>query len=78
MSAKRPSYSAAVAAFCRSCIYDPEARGTWREQVAACADGRCPLHQLRPVPRACRKDGLLVPSCIASVRDKIEGGQRAA
>jgi len=48
----RPSTrGAAIAAFCKDCGHDPGARGTWREQVAACVAGNCPLHRFRPMPR---------------------------
>ena len=48
----RPSTrGAAIAAFCKDCGYDPGARGTWREQVAACPAGNCELHRFRPMPR---------------------------
>lgn len=41
---------AAIAAFCRQCIYDRDACGTWREQVAACGTTACPLWRFRPLP----------------------------
>lgn len=41
----------AIAAFCRQCIGDPGAAGTWREQVAICACRDCPLWRFRPLPR---------------------------
>lgn len=46
--------SQAIAAYCRECIYDPQAAGTWREQVAACACTDCPLWRYRPLPRNAR------------------------
>jgi hypothetical protein len=46
---------AAIAAYCKQCIRDPAAAGTWREQVAACPAVDCPLWRFRPV-----QDG---PSC---------------
>lgn len=39
----------AIAAFCRWCIHDPLALGTWREQVAVCACTDCPLWRFRPI-----------------------------
>lgn len=48
----RPSTrGAAITAFCKGCIYDPGALGTWREQTAACTDGGCALFAFRPIPR---------------------------
>lgn len=43
--------SHAINAYCRSCIYDPRAAGTWREQVAICQCVDCPLWTYRPLPR---------------------------
>src|SRR5690349_3930981 len=37
---------------CRDCIYDKEAAGTWREQVAQCSCVRCQLWSVRPAPTA--------------------------
>jgi hypothetical protein len=53
---KRPSLRAGIDAMCRNCIYDPGARGNWREQVQACSSGNCPLHPLRPISSASRLD----------------------
>lgn len=41
-----------IDAFCKSCIYDPHARGigTWKEQVAQCTACVCPLWRYRPRP----------------------------
>jgi len=41
---------AAIAAYCRQCIHDPAASGTWREQVATCTAANCPLWGFRPLP----------------------------
>jgi hypothetical protein len=53
---KRRSLRAAVDAMCRSCIYDPGARGNWREQVQACSSANCPLHPSRPISSASARD----------------------
>jgi hypothetical protein len=42
----------AIAAKCKSCIYDPISPGTWRAQVAECSSTNCPLHPFRPGPIA--------------------------
>ena len=34
---------------CRECIYDPYAKGAWREQVEACTSPVCPLFPVRPM-----------------------------
>jgi hypothetical protein len=39
---------AAVDAMCKACIFDRDADGTWRQQVAACTARTCPLYQVRP------------------------------
>ena len=45
------SLRAAIDAKCKSCIYDPLAGGTWREQVQGCSSADCPLHPFRPISR---------------------------
>ena len=35
---------------CRECVFDPEGRGTWREQVYMCAVPNCPFYSVRPRP----------------------------
>ena len=34
---------------CKSCIYDPYAAGTWRQQTTLCTVINCPFHEVRPV-----------------------------
>lgn len=41
----------AIRAKCKDCIYDPEAGGTWTEQVACCTSLDCPLWRFRPLSR---------------------------
>lgn len=45
---KRPSLRTRINAFCKSCIYDRYAAGTWREQVRDCTAPACPLFDVRP------------------------------
>lgn len=49
----RVSLRSAINDKCKSCIYDPHAKGlgSWREQVADCGGVNCPLYPVRPVPR---------------------------
>ena len=68
----RQSLRACVNAQCKSCIYDPLSAGTWREQVAACSNGGCPLFNVRPVPRDCTKGGGTCPAAVAAVCLKLE------
>ena len=51
----RPSLRAAIDAKCRSCLFDPGARGNWREQVSDCSSANCPLHPLRPISGAFKR-----------------------
>lgn len=51
----------AIAAYCRQCIHDPAAFGTWREQAAACPSTDCPLWRFRPI-----QDGPSSPDWIKS------------
>lgn len=43
-----PSLRKAINDKCRECLYDPKARGAWREQVTACTSPDCPLFPVRP------------------------------
>ncbi len=38
-----------INAKCKECIYDPYAKGAWREQVEACTSPACPLFPVRPL-----------------------------
>jgi hypothetical protein len=67
----RLSLRSTINAKCRECIYDPQARGAWREQVADCCSANCPLHPVRPVPRDCMQDGRICPVRVAEVRAKL-------
>lgn len=46
----RLSFRAAIDAKCKECVHDPDAPGTWREQVANCGGVNCPLYALRAQP----------------------------
>jgi hypothetical protein len=44
------SRTKAINDYCKGCIYDKKAPGTWREQVEACtSEGRCALWPYRPI-----------------------------
>ena len=45
---KRRGPKKAIAEKCRSCIHDPAAPGTWRQQVQLCSCYACPLWEHRP------------------------------
>jgi hypothetical protein len=71
MQPARPSLREAVNIKCKACIYDPQAKGAWREQVADCASSNCALHCVRPVPRHCMLDGQIDGAAVAAVRGKL-------
>lgn len=68
MAHPKSKYRDAVAAYCKSCNYDPLAPGNWREQVADCANANCVFFDLRPVPRKCLKGGVHDREAIAALR----------
>lgn len=45
----------AIYLHCKSCIYDPLAGGTWREQTENCTIVGCDLYQHRPITAKTRK-----------------------
>lgn len=71
--AAKPSLRSAINAKCRSCIYDPDAPGRWREQVAACCSSNCALHSIRPVPRSCMDGGRINPRATHAIADRLGG-----
>ncbi len=48
----RKSLRTAIDEKCRDCIYDPLAKGNWRQQVTLCSVYSCPLWEVRPVSSA--------------------------
>ena len=48
----RPSLRKCINNHCKTCIYDPKAAGTWRQQVTLCSVIACALHPVRPVTKA--------------------------
>jgi len=61
------SRAQAIAAKCRECVHDPLAKGTWREQAAACVSGNCALHPFRPMPRNVKTE-----EDLAALRSRLE------
>ena len=78
MSGARLPLRECVDAKCKECIYDPLSAGTWREQVAACTSGNCPLFDVRAVPRDCMSAGRINPCRVAQVRAKLNRAMEAA
>ena len=37
---------------CRNCIYDEQAKGTWRQQVTLCSVTSCAIYPVRPVTKS--------------------------
>jgi len=52
------SYKTAIKHMCKACVYDPQAKGTWREQVQDCSCPTCPLYDFRPLPIKTLKNDL--------------------
>jgi len=53
MAAKKSrSLRQAINAHCRSCVYDPQAAGTWLAQVTLCPCTGCELYGVRPTTDA--------------------------
>ena len=49
---KRPSLRKCINDHCKCCIYDPEAAGTWRQQVTLCPVTSCAFYPVRPVTKS--------------------------
>jgi hypothetical protein len=39
----------AIANHCKSCVYDPQCSGNWKQQVEACTITQCDLYEHRPL-----------------------------
>jgi hypothetical protein len=46
----------AIKLHCKSCIYDPQNKGTWIEQVEGCTVAKCELYEHRPLTAKTRKE----------------------
>lgn len=59
---------------CRQCAYDPQDRGTWREQVERCSTKSCALWVVRPVSgelqRQRRAESLILDNILDSLPDE--------
>ena len=53
------SRKAAIEQHCRDCIFDPNASGTWREQVRNCTSINCSLRPFRPTPYKTTPESLI-------------------
>ena len=67
----RPSLRKAIDAKCRECIYCPDEKGAWRQQVAACTVRYCPLFPVRPVPRDLMVRGTVDEAKADGLRERL-------
>lgn len=65
------SYKNAIRLKCIDCIHDNLAPGTALEQVADCPCFSCPLFPVRPLPRHCRKGGMIIEGAVATISAKL-------
>ncbi len=77
--APKMSRTIAINEYCKSCIYDPKAGGSWREQVEMCGSQHCPLWQHRPktvatinANRKCRSEGINLDALVDGLPDDDE------
>jgi len=49
------SLTSAVKQNCKDCTYDPSDKGTFLQQIEACAITVCALHEYRPLTRETRE-----------------------
>jgi len=61
---------------CKSCIYDPLAAGTWRQQVTLCSVTSCPLFPVRPVTKSAIPIPVLKYYCVPEAEYPIFGCSR--
>ncbi len=61
---KKPNLRRCVNDKCRSCIYDPQAAGTWRQQVTLCTVTNCALYPVRPTSKAPIPESVLDYYCV--------------
>ena len=60
----RPSPRKCINNHCKTCIYDPKAAGTWRQQVTLCPVSSCSLYPVRPVTKSD------IPECVLAYYDR--------
>ena len=74
---KKPNLRKSVDDKCRSCIYDPEAAGTWRQQVTLCSITKCPLYPVRPLTKSPIPHSVLKYYSVPEAEHPIYGCSRA-
>ncbi len=51
LTQQRISLRKSIDAHCKSCVYDKQAAGTWRQQVTLCPVRECSLYPVRPTTK---------------------------
>lgn len=65
------SYKEAVRRKCIDCGTDPLLPGTALEQIADCPCVKCDLYPVRPLPRQCRRGGVIDTAAIEAISAKL-------
>jgi hypothetical protein len=66
-----PSLRKRINQHCKSCVYDQNAAGTWRQQVTLCSVKSCALYDVRP------KSTRPIPESVLSYYEASLGEYRA-
>ena len=61
---------------CKTCIYDPKAAGTWRQQVTLCSVTSCALYPVRPATKAPIPHSVLNYYAVPKAENPIYGCSR--
>lgn len=61
---------------CIDCIYDEYVSGGNVQQVACCTAWDCDLFEHRPVPRDCKKDGVIDQDACNRLRRELDARDR--
>ncbi len=72
----RPSLRKCVNENCKTCIYDPRAAGTWRQQVTLCSVTDCALYPVRPVTKSPIPESVLKNYSVTEPKIAISGSKR--
>lgn len=67
-----PTHKECIDEYCKGHCYDPDAAGTWREQVAVNCSPTCPFYDVRPVPRHCLIDGKIDIAAVGDIARKLD------
>lgn len=72
----------AINEYCKSCIYDEMAMGTWKQQVTLCLVGNCKLFDVRPttdrIPASVLKYyGVISPEALNEEWDRFRAKKKS-